>query len=58
MKHHTIYTKHWRKVKKWKTFPGYAHDSEFEADRSLLDNEVVTWIYDHVVQITGSKVTQ
>jgi hypothetical protein len=44
--------------KTWKTFPGYAHDSEFEADRSLLDNEVVTWICEYVVQIAGAKVTQ
>jgi esterase/lipase len=46
------------KDKTWKTFPGYAHDSELEADRSLLDNEVVTWIREYVVQIPGGKVTQ
>jgi len=46
------------KVKMWKTFPGYSHDSEFEADRSLLDNEVVTWIREYVVQIPGAKVTR
>ncbi len=44
--------------KTWKTYPGYAHDSEFEADRSLLDNEVVTWIAEHAIQISGSKVPQ
>ncbi len=32
----------------WKTFPGYEHDSEFEADRSLLDNEIVSWITEHI----------
>jgi alpha-beta hydrolase superfamily lysophospholipase len=46
------------KAKTWKTFTGYAHDSEFEADRSLLDNEIVTWIHEHAIQITGSKVAQ
>jgi alpha-beta hydrolase superfamily lysophospholipase len=44
--------------KTWKTYPGYAHDSEFEANRSLMDNDVVTWICEHIIQVTGSKVTQ
>jgi acylglycerol lipase len=35
------------KDKTWKTYPGYAHDSEFEKDRSQLDNDIVTWILEH-----------
>jgi len=30
--------------KTWKSYPGYAHDSELEADRSLMDNDIVDWI--------------
>jgi alpha-beta hydrolase superfamily lysophospholipase len=33
--------------KTWKTYPNYAHDSEFEQDRSLLDTDLVTWISAH-----------
>jgi alpha-beta hydrolase superfamily lysophospholipase len=33
--------------KTWKTYPNYAHDSEFEQDRLLLDADVVTWIGAH-----------
>jgi alpha-beta hydrolase superfamily lysophospholipase len=44
--------------KTWKTYPGYSHDSEFEADRSLMDNAVVTWIREYAIQVTGAKVTQ
>jgi alpha-beta hydrolase superfamily lysophospholipase len=33
--------------KMWKMYPNYAHDSEFEQDRSLLDTDVVTWIGAH-----------
>ena len=55
---HNLYETMKSKDKTWRTFPGYAHDSEFEADRSLLDNEVVTWIREHVVQIAGAKITQ
>lgn len=29
------------------TLPGYSHDSEFEKDRSLLDNDLVNWIQEH-----------
>ena len=42
----------------WKTFPGYAHDSEFEADRTLLDNEVVTWITEHIREVSLSKIAK
>jgi alpha-beta hydrolase superfamily lysophospholipase len=30
--------------KTWKSYPGYAHDSELEADRSLMDDDIVEWI--------------
>ena len=33
--------------KTWKTYPGYAHDSEFEADRSVLDTDIAQWITAH-----------
>jgi alpha-beta hydrolase superfamily lysophospholipase len=55
---HNLYETLASKDKMWKTFPAYAHDSEFEADHSLLDNEVVTWICEYVVQIPGAKVTR
>ncbi len=41
--------------KKWKTYPGYAHDSEFEHDRSLLDNDLATWIQQH--STTASRIS-
>jgi len=51
---HNLYNALAVKDKIWKTFPGYEHDSEFEADRSLLDNEVVSWIIEHVKKLTAS----
>jgi alpha-beta hydrolase superfamily lysophospholipase len=30
--------------KTWKVYPTYAHDSEFEADRSALDDDIAAWI--------------
>lgn len=33
--------------KTWKTYAGYMHDSEFEQDRSQMDNDIVTWIMQH-----------
>lgn len=30
--------------KTWQTYPEYAHDSELEADRSQLDQDIVEWI--------------
>ena len=30
--------------KTWKSYPGYEHDSEFEEDRSLLDDDIANWI--------------
>src|SRR6266566_875779 len=39
--------------KTWKTYPNYAHDSEFEQDRLLLDTDVVTWIGTHAPAASG-----
>ena len=41
--------------KKWKTYPGYAHDSEFEHDRSLLDIYIASWIQQH--STTASRIS-
>jgi alpha-beta hydrolase superfamily lysophospholipase len=55
---HKFYTTLASTDKMWKTYPDYAHDSEFEADRSLLDNDVATWIGEHVLEATGTKIAQ
>jgi alpha-beta hydrolase superfamily lysophospholipase len=55
---HNLYDTLASNDKTWKTFPGYAHDSEFEADRALLDNEVVTWITERMREYTASSVVQ
>ena len=55
---HNLYEKLASRNKSWKTFPGYEHDSEFEADRTLLDNEVVTWIAEHIRESTASRVAK
>lgn len=36
--------------KTWKWYPTYAHDSEFEADRSALDADIADWIKTHIEQ--------
>ena len=36
--------------KTWIDYPNYAHDSEFEHDRSQMDNDIFTWIIDHSKQ--------
>lgn len=33
--------------KSWKTYPNYHHDSEFEADRSRMDADILAWIRQH-----------
>lgn len=33
--------------KTMKTYPGYAHDSELETDRSQMDADIVSWIQAH-----------
>ena len=53
---HTLYNTLVNNDKIWKTFPGYEHDSEFEADRTLLDNEIVSWITEHVKELTASRI--
>ena len=40
--------------KTWRTYPGYAHDSEFEADRSQMDEDIVAWIGEHILGIDSS----
>ncbi len=35
------------KDKTWKTYPGYAHDSEFEPDRVALDDDIAEWVKTH-----------
>ncbi len=51
---HKLYETLTSKDKTWKTLPNYEHDSEFEQERSLLDNTVVAWIGLHTD--TASKV--
>jgi len=36
--------------KTWQPLAGYAHDSEFEPDRSALDNAIANWIKAHAGQ--------
>ncbi len=31
--------------KTWIGYPGYEHDSQFERDRTRLDNDIVSWIF-------------
>jgi alpha-beta hydrolase superfamily lysophospholipase len=33
--------------KTWKTYPGFAHDFEFEPERALLDDDLAAWIKAH-----------
>ena len=53
---HKLYETLANSNKMWKTFACYEHDSEFEADRTLLDNEVVTWITEHIRELSVSRV--
>ncbi len=52
---HKLYETLASKDKMWKTLPNYEHDSEFEQDRSLLDNAIATWIDEHAA--IASKAT-
>jgi len=36
--------------KTWKSYPGYAHDTELEAERTQLDQDIVEWIKTRVQQ--------
>lgn len=33
--------------KTWKSYPAYAHDAEFEPDRTALDDDIADWILRH-----------
>ena len=55
---HNLYERLASNDRMWKTFPGYAHDSEFEADRTFLDNEVITWIAEHIMELSVSRVAK
>lgn len=55
---HKLYEALGSNDKTWRTFAGYAHDSEFEADRARLDNEIVMWITGHIRELAGSRVSQ
>ena len=39
--------------KTWKMYAGYDHDSQFEEDRSQMDNDLVAWICEHSVSTSG-----
>lgn len=41
--------------KTWKTYPGYAHDSEFEPDRVALDDDIAQWVKQHSNQSGAGK---
>jgi alpha-beta hydrolase superfamily lysophospholipase len=40
-----LYTALASSEKTWKSYPSYWHDSQFEADRSQLDNDIANWIH-------------
>src|SRR5262249_2998335 len=42
-----LYTALGSSDKTWNTYPNYQHDSQLEADRSQMDNDIVTWIRAH-----------
>jgi alpha-beta hydrolase superfamily lysophospholipase len=44
---HRAYEALGSKDKTWKTYPGYAHDCEFESDRSALDRDIAQWVLSH-----------
>ncbi len=52
---HKLYETLVSKDKTWVSLPNYEHDSEFEPDRSLLDNTIAAWINQHAA--IGSKAT-
>ncbi len=55
---HKLYEELASNKKRWKTFPGYEHDSEFEADRAMLDNEIVSWVAEHMRELLVSKIAR
>ncbi|GLV56079.1 lysophospholipase [Dictyobacter sp. S3.2.2.5] len=44
---HAFYETLKSKDKEWKEYPNWYHDTEFEADRVLLDDDIVRWIESH-----------
>lgn len=52
-----LYTALGSSDKTWNTYPNYQHDSQFEVDRSQMDNDVVAWIRAHS-DSTGKSVVQ
>jgi alpha-beta hydrolase superfamily lysophospholipase len=54
---HTLYTALASSDKTWKTYPNYQHDSQLEADRSQMDNDIVAWIHAHRVS-TSKHIAQ
>ena len=40
--------------KTWKSYAFYGHDCEFEVDRSVMDNDIVTWISEHARQLVAN----
>jgi alpha-beta hydrolase superfamily lysophospholipase len=44
--------------KTWQTYPNYAHDSEFETDRSQMDSDIVNWIQDPAASPTNHPATE
>jgi alpha-beta hydrolase superfamily lysophospholipase len=42
--------------KTWHTYPNYQHDSQFEAVRLLMDNDIVGWIHDRGVTTSNNVV--
>lgn len=41
---HKLYQTLASRNKTWKTYPNYAHDTELEADRAQMDQDIVEWI--------------
>ncbi len=44
---HKLYKALGSRDKSWHAYPTYAHDTELEADRTQLDNDIVEWIQAH-----------
>ncbi len=44
---HKAYEALGSKDKTWKTYPNFAHDCEFEANRTVLDHDVAQWVLSH-----------
>ncbi len=49
----TFYERLGSQDKTWTTYARYNHDSQFEADRSQLDADIIAWIRKHAGQFDG-----